>query len=318
MVALRVRRRLGVMFDRHRRPEDLVAFARAVEAAGVDDLWLVEDLGSAGSVASTAIALAVTERIRVGIGVAPVPLRNQALLAMELATLAGVYQGRLVAAVGHGKRDWMPKLGAATDPANRIALFTETIRALRSLLRGDTVKLRGRAVHLDGVRLAHPPTVPPPVVSGVPGARSTELTILRNNTMHYLSGQVADGTIISEGHGPAAIASALYYIEAGREAFETTWPHEVIVFALHHVKDDPDQVHAATTEAVEERARNLGVGIEDVFLAAGTATTTAERVHSLWDAGAETVVLRPIGADPLNHLRASLTALQQIGDRPEP
>ncbi|MEO3928452.1 LLM class flavin-dependent oxidoreductase [Micromonosporaceae bacterium B7E4] len=316
MVALRAhRRRFGVMFDREGRPEELPAFARATEAAGVDDLWVFEDLGSAGSVASAAIALAVTERIRVGIEIAPVPLRNQALLAMELATLACVYPGRLVAGVGHGVREWMPKVGAATSP-ERIALYLETIRALRSLLRGDTVRLRGRAVHLDGVRLAHPPEVPPSVVSGMVGPRSMGLTMLHGNTMPYLSGQVADGTIVSEGRGPAAVASALEYIEKGRATVAATWPHEVIVFALHHVNDDPDQVRVATAEVVAERASYLGVQAEDVFLAAGSANAVAERLHRLWDAGAETVVLRPIGADPLSQLRASLAALQEAGDRP--
>ncbi len=34
--------RIGVMFDRDLSPEELPAFAAAVEKAGADDLWVVE------------------------------------------------------------------------------------------------------------------------------------------------------------------------------------------------------------------------------------------------------------------------------------
>src|SRR4051812_7935933 len=108
------RSRLGVMFDRDHRPEALRDFARAAEETGVDDLWLVEDLGWAGSVSSAAVALAATERLRVGIGILPAPLRNPALLAMELGSLARLFPGRLVAGIGHGVPEWMAQVGAAT------------------------------------------------------------------------------------------------------------------------------------------------------------------------------------------------------------
>src|SRR4029453_15132743 len=93
--------RMGFMFDRDRAPAELPGFARDLEAAGADDLWVVEDLGWGGPVSAAAFALAATERMRVGIGIAPVPLRNPALLAMELATLARVHPGRLGAGPGH-------------------------------------------------------------------------------------------------------------------------------------------------------------------------------------------------------------------------
>ncbi|HEX8628173.1 MAG TPA: LLM class flavin-dependent oxidoreductase, partial [Catenuloplanes sp.] len=192
-------RRLGVMFDRDRPPEDLAGFAAAMDAAGVADLWVVEDIGWAGSVASAAIALAASRRLRVGIGIAPAPLRNPMLLAMELATLARAYPGRFVAGVGHGVPEWMRQVGA--DTPHRLALLEETITALRALLRGRTVTVDGRAVHLDGVRLVHPPAVPPPIVAGVVRPRSLRL-----------SGRVADGTVIAEGHGPAGITAALEHL----------------------------------------------------------------------------------------------------------
>ena len=122
-------RRLGVMYDRSLPPEGLVEFARAAERLGVDDLWVVEDLGWAGGVSSATLALSATERLRVGIGIAPAPFRNPALLAMELATVARVFPGRLVAGIGHGLPEWMAQVGAASP--TKLALLEETLVAVR-------------------------------------------------------------------------------------------------------------------------------------------------------------------------------------------
>ncbi|WP_051764845.1 LLM class flavin-dependent oxidoreductase [Streptomyces sp. NRRL F-5135] len=293
-------RRIGVMFDREQRPEDLAAFAAAAEDLGVDDVWVVEDLAWAGSVSSATIALAATERLRIGIGIVPAPLRNPALLAMELATLARVYPGRLIAGIGHGVADWMAQVGAAS-PA-KLALLEETITAVRGLLSGERTTVDGRAVRVDGVRLVHPPAVPPPLVAGVVRPRSLEL-----------SGRVADGTVMAEGQGPKAIEAALAAIARGRAAADAPRPHELVVFTHLCVHDDPDRVATATAPVVEEYTAWLGVPPQDVFLAAGDAPAAARRIADLWGAGAGTVVLRPVGEDPLGQVRAALDALNAPG-----
>src|ERR1044072_9205969 len=112
--------RLGVMFDRDLPPESLVPFCRHLDAAEVDDVWVVEDLGWTGAISSAATALAVTERLRVGIGITPAPLRNPALLAMELGNLARLHPGRLAAGIGHGVPGWVGQGGAlAASPLAR-------------------------------------------------------------------------------------------------------------------------------------------------------------------------------------------------------
>ena len=193
------RPRIGVVFDRERAPEELAAFAAGVQEVGADDLWVVDDLGWAGGISSAAVALAATETLRVGIGIAPAALRNPALLAMELATLARAYPGRLVPGLGHGVAEWMRQVGA--EPASKLALLEETIVGVRALLAGGTVTMHGSEVTIDGVRLAHPPVAVPPLVTGVVKPRSLAL-----------SGRVADGTIIAEGIGPDRIAASRVHI----------------------------------------------------------------------------------------------------------
>ncbi|GAA3709621.1 LLM class flavin-dependent oxidoreductase [Nonomuraea antimicrobica] len=274
------------MFDRDLPPERLVPFAEALDETSVDDLWVVEDLGWTGGVSAAATALAVTSRLRVGIGITPAPLRNPMLLAMELGNLARVHPGRLAAGIGHGVQGWMRQVGAAVP--SPLALLEETITSVSALLRGETVTLDGRAVHLDGVSLVHPPAEPPPVLAGVKGPRSLAL-----------SGRVAQGTIVPEGLGPADLPEIISQIGAGPE-------HELVVFTFLRVGADAS---GDIPPIVEGQAGFLGVAPEQVAMASGTPEAAAEHVKELWAAGAGTVTVRPIGDDPLGQVAALLSAL---------
>jgi alkanesulfonate monooxygenase SsuD/methylene tetrahydromethanopterin reductase-like flavin-dependent oxidoreductase (luciferase family) len=288
--------RIGFMFDRDRAPEELAGYAALLDEGGADDLWVVEDLGWAGSIASAALALAASRRLRVGIGIAPVALRNPALLAMELAMLERAHPGRLVPGLGHGVPEWMRQVGAGTP--RKLALLEESIVAVRGLLAGEKVELAGREVTVDGVRLVHPPRAVPPIVTGVVQPRSLEL-----------SGRVADGTVIAEGHGPAQIAAAREHIERGVAAGDRP-AHELIVFAFLRVDDDPSHAAQATRDAVAGQAAWLGVPPAEVFTVTGPASALPARIGELQAAGASTVVLRPLGPDPDGQTRAALAALE--------
>jgi alkanesulfonate monooxygenase SsuD/methylene tetrahydromethanopterin reductase-like flavin-dependent oxidoreductase (luciferase family) len=288
--------RIGFMFDRDRRPEELAGFATELDELGADDLWVAEDLGWSGSISAAAVALAASRRLRVGIGIAPVALRNPVLLAMELATLARVHPGRLVAGLGHGVTDWMRKVGADRD--RKLALLEESIQVVRGLLAGEEVTFAGREVTADGVRLVHPPQQVPPIVTGVVRPRSLEL-----------SGRVADGTIIAEGNGPAELAAAGAHIAQGRKAGDRP-RHELLVFAFLRADDDPAESARLTRDAVAGQAGWLGIAPADLFGLIGAPATIAGKVADLRAAGADTVVLRPLGPDPSGQVRAALAALR--------
>jgi alkanesulfonate monooxygenase SsuD/methylene tetrahydromethanopterin reductase-like flavin-dependent oxidoreductase (luciferase family) len=282
------------MFDRDRPPEELAEFARGIERLGVDDLWLVEDMGWSGALTMAAVALARTERVRVCVGIVPAPLRNPTLLAMEVAGLARMFPGRFVLGAGHGVGDWMRRVGAATP--HQLALLEETIESVRGLLRGDTVTLHGTVVHLDDVRLVHPPAAPPPIVAGVVRPRSLRL-----------SGRVADGTVIAEGHGPAALKQSLAHIAEGRT--DGGGGHEVVVFTFFGTDDAPANAAEHLRWLVGGQAEWLGVPEAEVFVAGGAVRAAADAVRALWDAGADTVVLRPVRDDPFGQLAPVLAAL---------
>ncbi len=114
--------------------------------------------------------LAWTDRLPVGIGVLPVPLRNVALTAMETAALHRLFPGRVTVGVGHGVQGWMGQVGARVE--SPLTLLGEYLQALRGLLRGERLTVDGRYVKLDDVALDWPPLTPPPVLAAAAGPRT--------------------------------------------------------------------------------------------------------------------------------------------------
>lgn len=221
---------LGVIFPPDLAPEQLRPVALAAEESGLGELWLWEDCFAESGIATAAAVLGWTERLRVGIGLLPVPLRNVALTAMELATLARLFPGRLVPGVGHGVLDWMGQVGARVP--SPMTLLGEYATALRELLHGQTVSAAGRYVTLDAVRLAWPPHTVPPVLVGAIGPRTLTL-----------AGAVGDGVILTAETAVEQLPEMVDRVRAGRSGASLDTAPEVVVFVT--VADRPSAAQVA-------------------------------------------------------------------------
>jgi alkanesulfonate monooxygenase SsuD/methylene tetrahydromethanopterin reductase-like flavin-dependent oxidoreductase (luciferase family) len=208
---------LGVVCLPHTPPQQLRNVAVAADAAGLDELWLWEDCFWGGAVPACAAALAWTTRLRVGIGVLPVPLRNVATAAMEAAMLHRLFPGRVTIGVGHGVQSWMQQTGVAAE--SPMTLLREYLGALRALLAGGRLSVDGRYVHLDDVALEWPPSVAPPVLAGAVGPRTLRL-----------SGEAADGTVLAAGTGPEEVRRARELIAEGQAAAGRVGGHRLVVY----------------------------------------------------------------------------------------
>jgi alkanesulfonate monooxygenase SsuD/methylene tetrahydromethanopterin reductase-like flavin-dependent oxidoreductase (luciferase family) len=67
---------LGAVYLPYNPPERLRSVVKAADEVGLEELWLWEDCFLQGGIASMAAALGWTERLRVGVGLLPVPLRT--------------------------------------------------------------------------------------------------------------------------------------------------------------------------------------------------------------------------------------------------
>ena len=233
-------RTLGVVCLPQVPPEQLRNVAVAADAAGLDELWLWEDCFWGGAVPACAAALAWTTRLRVGIGVLPVPLRNIVTTAMDAAMLYRLFPDRVTVGVGHGVQSWMRQDGAAVQ--SPVTLLSEYLASLRALLAGDRVTVDGRYVHLEDVALEWPPPAAPSVLAGAMGPRTLRL-----------SGEAADGTILVAGTGPDDVRHARALIAEGRAAAGRDDAHRLVVY-LSVDGRDAAQVAASARDLVDAGA----------------------------------------------------------------
>lgn len=134
---------------------NLVAGARAAEAAGLDDLWVTDHIaippddaeGSQGRyldpLATLAFLAGVTSRISLGVGVLVLPYRPPLPTAKWVATVQELAEGRLLLGVGVG---WMAAEFRAlgVDHGRRGRICDDTLDFLVRCFESDEVEARGQ------------------------------------------------------------------------------------------------------------------------------------------------------------------------------
>ncbi|MGW4945484.1 LLM class flavin-dependent oxidoreductase [Actinoplanes sp. NPDC004185] len=259
---------LGAIFLPSNPPEQLRSIACAADEAGLEQLWLWEDCFLNSGIAAAAAALAWTTRLRVGIGILPAPLRNVALTAMEVATLHRMFGDRAIVGLGHGVQDWMAQVGVKA--ASPMTMLREQATALRALLHGETVTTEGRYVRLAEVKLDWPPEQPPALFIGATGPKTLQL-----------SGELADGTILTGGTSPEGVRAAREHIGAADG-------HQLVVFL-------PAAMGPTAGDRIARQQERHGMDFPGV---AGDSQAVAATVERFAEAGATTVVLQPTADDP--------------------
>jgi alkanesulfonate monooxygenase SsuD/methylene tetrahydromethanopterin reductase-like flavin-dependent oxidoreductase (luciferase family) len=284
--------RVGCVFRPENPPEALAGAARMADEVGLGELWLWEDCFLHGGLTAAAVALANSSRLAVGVGVLPVPLRNVALTAMEIATLERTFPGRLRIGVGHGVQDWMGQVGARA--ASPLTLLREYTAALSALLRGEAVTVAGRYVTLSDVRLDWPPTTKVDLLFAATGPKTLEL-----------SGELAAGTVITSRTSPNSLREAVAII--GRTtATDAPRRHQVIAYVACAVDAD---AYRRTQQEIEHR------GVEDIddLVVHGTPERIAAGARRWVEAGADTIVLQPpVGTDATEFIRFIGTHVQPL------
>ena len=258
----------GMIYQPSFEPEGLRDAAVAAEAAGIQELWVWEDCFKQSGLASLVTAVASTTKLRVGVGVLPMPLRNVAILAMELAAIERMFPGRARFGVGHGVLDWMGQVGERV--ASPLTLMREYVPALRALLAGERVDAEGRYVKLRDVKLDWPPAWPVKVLAAGEGPKTVSLT-----------GEVADGIILVAGSTPQRVRDAVASVRASGAGPD----FEVVVYVYADFGD-------GSSERMEREFDDWKEPAEKRFAATGSDDAIEATVRELYDAGATTVVLQ--------------------------
>ncbi|MFT4618062.1 MAG: 5,10-methylenetetrahydromethanopterin reductase [Minisyncoccia bacterium] len=309
---------IGMCFDRSLPARAVVEFAESLDEGGVDQLWLIEDCFFTAGVSLAATALARTERLHVGIGILPAVARNAAVTAMEIATLAELAPGRVIAGIGHGVQEWMEQMGAR--PSSPLATLEEVLTTVRQLLRGETVNFEGQHVTLRDVTLDQPPAIVPPVIAGVRGPKSLAM-----------AGRVCDGVVLADGVGPTyvgetirnagspnnfrvSVFSALCLAPTPLEAYELMTPYMSFQLTAQHPSV---RAHPHFDEMVERFTTQGDAAIADFpaewwteIGAIGDRDAVLDHIEALGEAGVTDVGLFP--GPTLELARKDLAIVREI------
>lgn len=137
---------------------------RSLPDLGYTDVWTAEGGGS-DAFTPLAAAAAWAPGLRLGTGVVPVFTRGPAVLAQTAATLAELAHGRFILGLGSSVPAHVSAINGVPfeRPVDRVR---DTLRFLRSVLRGDIINEDLPTLPVKGFRLSRPPAAPPRLVVG--------------------------------------------------------------------------------------------------------------------------------------------------------
>jgi probable F420-dependent oxidoreductase len=251
------------------------AAARRIEELGYGSLWSGEVIGGKEAFAHLGVLLAATERIVTGTGIANVWARHPAAMQAGAATLGAAYPGRFILGIGVSHAPMVDRSGQAYQKplAHMIAYLDSMDAAAADVPRTDVpvprllAALRPRMLNLARERAdgAHPYFVP---VSHTPLAR--------------------------EALGPGKL------LIPEQAVVLSTDPDEARRIAREHMGRYlrlPNYVNSLKYLGYTDEDVSAGGSdrLVDAIVAWGDEAAIAARVREHRDAGADHVVLQPLG-----------------------
>ncbi|GAB2603520.1 LLM class flavin-dependent oxidoreductase [Pseudactinotalea suaedae] len=318
--------RIGIAPSGLRSAAGAVRIARQAEDAGLDEVWVSEDYTERGAFAVTGAMAAVTQRVRIGIGVVNPWTRHVVLTAMEAQALDEIADGRSVLGLGASNAGWMSgRLGI--DFERPISVLSDYTAALRRLLAGERVTDLVRGQRLDTALDARPPRTIP-LVWGVKGPRALQLGAQEADGLFLsvLSSPEYVRWVATEHGAPELTAYATFSVGPDRaSAVDRLRVHTAKYLGLHGASAITehagiDQELAATIRRRfldgEPSAQLVSDAMIRALTVAGTLEDAAARMLAYRDAGlASLVVIDDGGTDPEHLVDGVMAAARLAGLR---
>lgn len=274
-----------------------------LEGGGVNSYWQSDRIASARPHLEPMAALGAvagrTRRLKFGMNVASLALREPVLLAKQCATIDYLSAGRLLPAFGIGAKlapDWA---ATGTPTAGRGARADEALEIIIRLWKGETLDYDGKYFQLKGARIS-PTPVNPNIPMWIGGA--TKAAVER--TAKYGTGWQAAF------ESPAQLAPVVRAIRetAVAQGRPVADDHFGAAFPFRFGSMD-EEVVATEAGRFEKRLRKDPTG----YFVVGDETTILDRIRAYVDAGASKFILRPIAgsdADLMDQTRKFIDLVQ--------
>jgi probable F420-dependent oxidoreductase len=272
------------------------------EDGGVDSIWQTDRLVSTEAMLECLATMAAlaghTERVRFGMNVASIALRDPLLTAKQCATIDFLSDGRLLPAFGLGSAFSNDYRATGTPTKRRGKRADEALELVSLLWHEDEVCFSGEFFQYEGASIAPKPCNPdiPLWVGG-----SSEIAMKR--TAKYGTGwlggidtpeqakQVVDGIKIELG-------------TTGRSIDEDHYG-ATFLFRFGSIDD----------KAVQQTARGLAARMDqpvDRYLVAGDADAMVARIKEFLEAGCEKFVMLPMAIGTKDMLEQTRRFIEEV------
>jgi len=257
------------------------------EQGGVDSLWQTDRIVSSSPILECMAVMAAlagrTRRLKFGVNVVSLAMRDPVLLAKQCATIDVLSEGRLLPGFGIGSPRAPEWEALHLDATTRGRKTDEALEVIAALWTGEAVTYHGRHFKLTGARIS-PKPVQPDLPIWIGGA--SEAAIRR--TARYGTGWQAGAET------PEQLGAIVASIRAAAQAAGRPIDED------HYGAAFPFRFGSAADPGIERAkaayAKRTGAD-PDSYFAIGDAATILDRIAAYVAAGAQKFILRPIGED---------------------
>jgi probable F420-dependent oxidoreductase len=270
--------------------ESTSSFLARAEELGFEGGWTLEQIvGPAPSLAPLQLlswAAAHTTRLRLGVAVLITSLHDPLQLASAITAVDQLSHGRLDVGVGHGGNS-RPFAAFGVEKATFVSHFTEGLELMKAAWSDEPkVTFHGRFRDVDGLPIEPKPVQRPhpPIWIGGGAPKALRRAVRLGDAF------MGAGSSTTTNFAEAVKTVRRELDEQGKDATQFTIAKRVYVT----VDDDAGRARQLVVDGLHRIYGDMP-GIEAVPVS-GTAADVARGVREVIDAGAEMILLNPVGA----------------------
>jgi 5,10-methylenetetrahydromethanopterin reductase len=194
----------GIAIDGRAPITDVAAQAQAAEEGGAATLWVACHLFLRDPVATAALALGATKRIKIALMAMSPYSTHPVYIAMAAASLDEAYPGRVILCLGAGAPADLKAAGI--EAPKPLLAIGEAVKICRALFAGEMADVQGQMFKVSGRRLVN-------------GGRAIPIVIAASRpNMLKLAGRQGDGVLISAATSPPFVKACLNQVGGGRKS----------------------------------------------------------------------------------------------------
>jgi 5,10-methylenetetrahydromethanopterin reductase len=220
-----------------------IKYAKHAEEKGFHSIWIAEDYFLRDAISTIGSLAVTTSKLKLATGVINPYTRHPALIAMTIATLDELSNGRIILGLGAADKHHVEQMGLKYE--SPITKIRETIEVIRKLLLGEVTSYQGSVIKINNIQLG---SIPIFESFGFERFRTTRTKVpiyiaAIGPKMLELGGELADGVILPVCCSPHFVKYAIENVKRGIEKAGRS-PNEVDVSALIAFAAAPDSKQA--------------------------------------------------------------------------